>query len=116
MGRLTQYRFDPFGNKSAKIDSGGARSEWNAATADYVVGRIETYRPPADTGQTFGQSIHNDFGEGKTNTFGNTRPEYDRHKNGLVTRVPIRRDVTQTKHTEMATVQTRTNVGGGKRG
>src|SRR3546814_9920864 len=103
MVRLTKYRFVPCGNKSAKINGGGARSEWKAATADYVVGRIETYRLPADTGQTFGQYIYNDFGEVKTNPFGNTRTEYDRHKNGLVARVTIRPDVTQINLQEMTT-------------
>ena len=34
MGLLTQYRFDPFGNKAVEIDPAGVRTEWNAATED----------------------------------------------------------------------------------
>src|SRR3546814_20192647 len=44
MGRLTQYRFDPFGNKSAKIDSGGARSEWNADRQSVGSGKSASVR------------------------------------------------------------------------
>ena len=50
MGVVTQCRFDPFGNKAVEIDGAGARTEWIAATEDYVVGRIETYRQPTDSG------------------------------------------------------------------
>ena len=105
VGRVTQYRFDPFGNKASRIDSGGARSEWHAATTDYAVGRIDTYQLPSDHGQIFGRYTYSDFGEMKVNAFGNTITEYDHHKNGLVQRITIRPDFTQTNLLEMTTYQ-----------
>jgi YD repeat-containing protein len=101
MGVVTGQRFDPFGNKSVEIDGAGVRWEWTAATADYAVGRIETYRQPGDNGVKFGRYTYNDFGELKLNALGNASTEYDRHKNGLVALVTIRPDVTQSTVPEM---------------
>ena len=57
------------------------------STADYAVGRIDTYRQPTDSGMKFGRYTYNDFGELRSNALGNTGTEYDRHKNGLVHQV-----------------------------
>lgn len=89
MGMITQYRFDPFGNKSLQIDGAGIRSEWTAATTDYAVGRLENYRLPTDTATTFGDYYYNDFGELSRHEFGDAITQYDRHQNGLVYQITI---------------------------
>jgi YD repeat-containing protein len=105
MGVVTQYRFDQFGNKAVEIDGAGARSEWDASTEEFAVGRIEKYRLPADNGLKFGSYGYNDFGEIKFNGLSNTRTEYDRHLNGLVSDVTIIPDVTNANVREITTYQ-----------
>jgi YD repeat-containing protein len=103
MGLVTQCRYDQFGNKAVEIDSAGARKEWYTTTAEYVVGRIETYRLPADTGSKFGSYTYNDLSELTVDAVGNSRTEYDRHQNGLVFRATIRPDTTAPNVREMTT-------------
>ncbi len=100
MGLRSESRFDPFGNKSVEIDSAGVRKEWKAATADYFVGRIETYILPGDSLLRFGQHAYNDYGEVTFDTVANTRTEYVRHRNGLVSKVIITPDVTKPAERE----------------
>jgi YD repeat-containing protein len=103
MGVVTQCRYDPFGNKAVEIDGAGARKEWDAATEDYIVGRIERYLYPDDTGIKFGSYTYNDFGELKVDAVGNARTVYDRHKNGLLFTVTIMPDVTKPNLREVTT-------------
>jgi YD repeat-containing protein len=103
MGVVTQCRYDQFGNKAVEIDGAGAPAEWNAATADYDVGRIETYRQPADIGTRFGSYTYNRFGELKVNMVGNTRTEYDRCENGLVGTVTVTPNVSAPNAQEKTT-------------
>jgi YD repeat-containing protein len=93
-GIVTRYSFDPFGNKRVEIDGAGARTEWTASTANYSVGRIESFRQRGDTGATFGRYEYNDFGEVRLHWLGNTRTEYWRQNNGLVENVNIMPDTT----------------------
>jgi hypothetical protein len=105
MGVVTQYRFDPFGNKAVEIDGAGARSEWKAATADYAVGRIETYTQPAESGLRVCSYTYSDFGELKVHAAGNTNTQYSRHKNGLVAQILAIPDVTRPNVREITTYQ-----------
>jgi YD repeat-containing protein len=112
VGVVTQYRYDQFGNKSVEIDGAGVRKEWNAATADYIVGRIETYSQPhvyftgggTIIGEEKGSYTYNSFGElylDRKIEGSSARTEYEQF-NGLVfsttltdSSAPNAREVTQ---------------------
>jgi YD repeat-containing protein len=112
MGFVTEYNFDPFGNKAVETDALGVRSEWNAATADYVVGRIDNYRLPAGDNvftsfflTDFGQYLYNGFGEVERQTIGNGLTVYSRHKNGLVHQLIVTPHVGDHQRREITTYE-----------
>lgn len=95
MGVTTHYRFDPFGNKAAETDGAGVSSEWNASTADYVVGRIDSYFLPSgdnilDSAEPLkGEYTYDGFGQVQSHKLSKTvteytMTEYSRHGNGMV--------------------------------